>query len=135
MARKILATLDSDAGEEEQQQYPIVARAGGKDGAFTTPVYLLRDDPWKDLCRQCGVKTVPALLSRVPAGDAKRKAVRMFRSATMFQFDGSAETGMGQGVERETVEKVCNAMVARGPSHPAATASTSTSTVRGGPLR
>ena len=42
---------------------------------------------------------------------AADKAVRMFRSNVIFQFEGTGEEGLGHGVEREMVDSLCKGML------------------------
>ena len=56
---------------------------------------------------------------------AADKAVQMFRSNVMFQFEGTGEEGLGRGVEREMID-FCKGML-NGHSGPSSSA-TSTAT-------
>lgn len=135
-ARKALRMLDEEAGRQ-RDRYPMLFA----DALVLKPVLLRRRDPWKHLCHlvqpcQPNKRAVTISNPRQHVGSysnrdmahrmyvnrsqrdgggaeihAADKAVQMFRSNVIFQFEGTGEEGLGQGVEREMVDALCKGML------------------------
>ena len=151
-ARKALRMLDTETGQQ-REKYPMLFA----NALVLKPVLLHRGDPWSHLCHlvqphQPNHRAISLSNPRQHIGSSSNrdvafrmyinrsqqdgggaeahaadKAVQMFRSNVMFQFEGTGEEGLGQGVEREMIDSLCKGML-NGHSGPSSSTSTSTAT-------